>query len=132
MKHRLALLTTLLLALAAGLPAAEATPDAASRIDELEHRLIAPCCWSEPIAFHRSQIALDMRVEVQQMVESGRSDREILDYYIAQYGPRILIEPEGTLGTWMNVVPVLAVIFGLVVVVLVIRRMAKPPLPSST
>ena len=132
MKYRLAFSTLLLLALAAATQAAAVAPDATARIDELENKLIAPCCWSEPIAFHRSQVALDMKLEVRQMVEQGQTDREILDYYIAEYGPRILIEPEGTLATWMNVVPVIAVAFGLVVVVLVIRRLARPPLPSST
>jgi len=126
MKHRLLAFATLLLAAASGLVAAEVSPDAAARIDELENKLIAPCCWSETIAVHRSQVALDMKLEVRQMVEAGRTDREILDHYIAEYGPRILIEPEGGLSTWLQVVPIVAVALGLAVVVLVIRRMAKP------
>ena len=60
MKHRLLLITTVLLGLSLGLTAAEAPTDAAARVDGLEHQLIAPCCWSEPIAYHRSQIALDI------------------------------------------------------------------------
>lgn len=101
------------------------------RIERLEKSLLAPCCWSEPISVHRSEVALQMKGEVARMVHEGKTDREILDFYKARYGMRILIEPEG--GRWwlMQVVPAVFLILGLAIVVLIIRRMVRP-IPSSS
>ena len=96
--------------------------DQLARIEKLESQLLAPCCWIEPIGQHRSDVALKMREEVREMVAGGRTDREILDHYKQQYGERILVEPEGNLWWWMNVVPVLVLGIGLLVAVYVLRR----------
>jgi cytochrome c-type biogenesis protein CcmH len=99
-------------------------------VEQLEKSLLAPCCWSEPIATHRSEVALAMRVEIARFVAEGKSDREILDYYKARYGERVLVEPEGAKWWWMHVVPVLMLAAGLAVAVLVLRKWLRP-LPAS-
>ncbi len=101
------------------------------RARALQEKLIAPCCWSESVAAHRSEIAAEMRAEIARMVQEGRSDREILDFYKAKYGTRILMEPEGQLRLWAYTIPVLAVIVGLALVVWIIRRMVRPQ-PEAT
>lgn len=110
--------------------AAEPAAGQASRIDKLEHTLLAPCCWSETVATHRSEVALRMKVEIRRMVLEGKSDREILDFYKQRYGQRVLVEPEGTQWWVVNIVPVTAVILGLAFTVWVLRRWLRP-LPSS-
>lgn len=100
-------------------------PSQKERIRSLEEKLIAPCCWSESVASHRSEIAAEMRAEISRMVAEGRSDREILDYYKAKYGPRILMEPEGQLRVWAYTIPAVASIAGLAFVILLIRRMLR-------
>ncbi len=95
------------------------------RIYNLEDHLVAPCCWSETVAEHRSEIALQMRGEIEQMVAAGRTDREILDHYKAQYGMRILTEPEGTRFWVMNIVPVVMLILGAFVAIFTLRRWLK-------
>lgn len=117
------------LALAAILHA-QTPPSNGDRIRKLENSLLAPCCWAEPIAQHRSDVALQMKREIEEFVRMGKTDREILDYYKAKYGARVLVEPEGALWWWMHVVPF--VVFGasLLVVGVVLRRWLKP-LPAS-
>lgn len=101
------------------------------RIRSLQEKLIAPCCWSESVASHRSEIAAEMRAEIARMVAEGKSDREILDYYKAKYGPRILMEPEGELRIWAYTIPVVAGVAGLILVVWLIRRMLTPGKASA-
>ena len=96
------------------------------RAEHLEEQLMTPCCWKEPVRHHRSDAALTMKTEVRRMVAAGQSDREILDHYLAEYGARILVEPEGSTSAWMHIVPVLAVFVGLLVAIQVIRRWRKP------
>jgi cytochrome c-type biogenesis protein CcmH len=101
-----------------------------ARIRKLENSLLAPCCWAEPIAQHRSDVALQMRREIEEFVRAGKSDREILDFYKQKYGPRVLVEPEGALWWWMHVVPFAVLAASVIVVGLVLRRWLKP-LPAS-
>lgn len=103
------------------------------RIRSLQEKLVAPCCWSESVASHRSEIAAEMRAEISRMVAEGKSDREIFDYYKAKYGARILMEPEGRLRVWAYTIPVAASIAGLAFVIWIIRRMLRqqPAAPAG-
>lgn len=76
------------------------------RYDRLTHQLIAPCCWREPIAIHRSPEALQMLDEVEQFVAQGRSEEEIKAIYVSRYGVRILADPPGVQGQWLYTIPV--------------------------
>lgn len=123
MRKHFAFLTWILAAMVAA-PAGWSQDKA--RVRALQEKLIAPCCWSESVAMHRSEVAAEMRAEIARMVQEGRSDREILDFYKAKYGTRILMEPEGQLRLWAYTIPMVAVIAGLVLVIWIIRRMVRP------
>lgn len=127
MRRQLGMLAAVI-ALAAGL-----WGQSKERIRALQEKLVAPCCWNESVASHRSEIAAEMRAEISRMVSEGRSDREILDYYKAKYGARILMEPEGELRLWAYTIPVIASLAGLAFVIWVIRRMLRqqPAAPAS-
>ena len=60
---------------------------------ELEHLLIAPCCWRQPVADHLSAEADELRRGIHALLEAGKTRQEILDFYVAQYGPAILAKP---------------------------------------
>ena len=62
-------------------------------IRNIENNLIAPCCWVQPISEHPSEISDIMRAQVRAMVEDGKSRKEVLDFFTAQYGERILAAP---------------------------------------
>ena len=96
-------------------------PAQQAQVKRLEHKLMAPCCYSQTIDEHMSQEAADMRAEVEQMVESGRSDREILTFYRKKYGETILASPDGLSGTILAVVPILLCSASCLFVVLLIR-----------
>jgi len=100
------------------------------RIRKLENSLLAPCCWAEPIAQHRSEVALQMKREIEDFVRQGKTDREILDFYKQKYGARVLVEPEGALWWWMHAVPLAVLAASLAVVGVVLRRWLRP-LPAS-
>lgn len=78
---------------------------------------MAPCCWSENLAMHRSEVAAEMRAEIGRRVREGQSDREILDAFIARYGQRILVVPEGKLGDILLWAPPVLFLLALVFVV---------------
>jgi len=63
------------------------------RARSLEGKLMAPCCWTQPVAQHYSDAADKMRKEIREMLASGSSEQQVLDHYVAQYGERILASP---------------------------------------
>ena len=60
---------------------------------QIERMLIAPCCWTQPVSDHYSAEADQIRAGIRTMLASGKTRRQILDAYVAQYGERILAEP---------------------------------------
>lgn len=83
-----------------------------ARYQKLCESLVAPCCWSESVAMHRSPQVLQARDEVAALILQGKSDQEILDDFVARYGVRVLIEPAGGSAHWLYVLPVLALLAG--------------------
>jgi cytochrome c-type biogenesis protein CcmH/NrfF len=96
--------------------------------------LIAPCCWRESVAMHRSPASLQAREEVAAMIVAGKSEREILDDFVARYGARVLIEPEGGRAQWLYVIPILVLALGSIAAIrFLLGRVGRPRLagPSS-
>ena len=60
---------------------------------EVEERLIAPCCWRQPLSQHYSGTAEKMKDDLRQMLADGQTHEEIIDHYKAMYGERILSSP---------------------------------------
>jgi cytochrome c-type biogenesis protein CcmH/NrfF len=76
----------------------------------LEHKLVAPCCYSQIVADHMSGEAAQMRQEITEMVASGESEHQIIEAYKARYGEAILAALDGVAGVVAYTVPPL---FGL-------------------
>ena len=111
------------------------TPSASARYDKETHELIAPCCWREVIAIHRSAEAQQMLEEVKQLVADGRSEEEIKALYVARYGVRILSDPPGSAGLWLYVIPFALLCCFVVLAILRLRSLvarAEPPVPQSS
>ncbi|MFQ5676030.1 MAG: cytochrome c-type biogenesis protein CcmH [bacterium] len=102
---------------------------------ELEHSLVAPCCWNMTVDQHDSQASRQVREKISELIEQKKSKEEILAYFVAQpqYGERILAAPSqdtllGKMAYWL--IPI-ALIFGAVVVAKTIKSFSikKPAKP---
>ena len=106
------------------------TAERRGRYERLTHELIAPCCWREPIAIHRSQEALQMLDEVEKLVADGRSEEEIKNIYVARYGPRILADPPGVSKYWLYLLPFSLLTWFMVGAVFRLRSLVKRTAPA--
>ena len=79
--------------------------DHRARIQYLEKAVLAPCCYTETVGQHQSEIAVRMRVEIAKWVEQGRTDEDILDTYTKRYGAKVLVDPNTIPKGWTLVVP---------------------------
>ena len=85
-------------------------------------KLQCPVCDGQPITESNATIARQMRARVQQLVDDGATEGEILDFFVDRYGPPVLREPrpEGIgLGVWLA--PPIIALFGLLIVFLGLR-----------
>lgn len=109
---------------------AAATTDQRDRIHKLESSLIAPCCYSEVVSRHNSEVAVKMRLEIAAWVTEGKSDREIRDAYKQVYGMRVLTEPDGPAWWWSNLVPWFVLAMGAFLTVGMLRKWRRLPEPT--
>jgi cytochrome c-type biogenesis protein CcmH len=76
----------------------------------IEGRLMAPCCWTQTIDIHDSEIALSMRHEIRRRLRNGESADAIQASFVERYGPRIMaVQPNSQLK---NVFIGLSVVMG--------------------
>jgi cytochrome c-type biogenesis protein CcmH/NrfF len=100
------------------------TREQQSRVAALEGKLLAPCCYQEPVGRHQSEVALRMRLEIARFVEEGRTEPEIIDSYVQRYGAKVVADFAPTPG-WARYVPWLLSIIGAAFVAWWIRRMVR-------
>ena len=100
---------------------------AAEKVREIEDNLIAPCCWSQPVSQHYSEIAEQIRKEVRAMVAAGKSRDEIYEYYVSQYGERILAAPRPKgFNVLAYILPWAALILGAWLLAVLLKKLRSP------
>ena len=111
--------------------AAEPQARQQQRVQALQEKLLAPCCYEEPVGRHQSEIAVRMRIEIQRKVAEGKSDQEILDAYVARYGNRVLSGYAETPG-WARFVPWILLVTGAVWLSWWVRRLVRTPSSAAS
>lgn len=111
----------LLLALGYGSGAHGSAED--RRVNEIASELRCLVCQNESIAASRADLAVDLRRQIRQQLDAGKSEAEILAYMEARYGDFILYRPRlkaATLLLWFGPAALLAA--GLAALALTLRR----------
>ncbi|HKU90387.1 MAG TPA: cytochrome c-type biogenesis protein [Steroidobacteraceae bacterium] len=101
-------------------------PQLQERYEALTHELRCMQCMNNSIADSPVGLASDLRRDVKELLESGKSDDEIRAYMVQRYGNVILFTPpmSGS-SAWVWILPVLAAIAGLLIGVRIVRRRAS-------
>ena len=90
-----------------------APPVSADRVEAIASQLRCPVCQSVSVADSPSDQARDMREIIGQQVVEGRSDEEIVAFFVDRYGEWVVLSPPprgGTLALWL--LPPAAVLIG--------------------
>ena len=102
------------------------------RFHDLVAELRCVMCQNQSLADSDAQIAHDLRREVLELMQSGRSDDEIKDFLVARYGEFVLYRPELKSNTWLLWFgPALVLLAGGVAVVLAVRRRGARVVPED-
>lgn len=104
---------------------ASADPVAEARLMTLASELRCLVCQNQTIADSNADLAVDLRNEIREKIESGMSDAEIKDFMVARYGDFVLYRPPlktTTLFLWVGPFLLLAVGGGILYFTLRQRR----------
>ena len=136
--HALAALAVLLVLTVSPLAqAAEAQPLAQDsvvekRLNAISENLRCLVCQNESLAGSRADLAEDLRREVRNLILSGKSDQEIIEFLVARYGDYVLYDPPfkaTTVLLWVGPFVVLA--GGLVGLIVFLRRRGRATSSSN-
>ncbi|WFV10215.1 cytochrome c-type biogenesis protein CcmH [Citrobacter freundii] len=80
---------------------------------QLTEQLRCPKCQNNSIADSNSMIATDLRQKVYELIQEGKSQKEIVDYMVARYGNFVTYDPPLTpLTVLLWVMPMVAIGLG--------------------
>jgi len=106
-------------------PAAD-NPELEARMVDITSELRCLVCQNQTIADSHADLAADLRRQVREMLEAGKSRQEIIDYMTARYGDFVLYRPPFKATTallWLA--PALMALGGMLALVLVLRRRSR-------
>ncbi|MCB1598069.1 MAG: cytochrome c-type biogenesis protein CcmH [Gammaproteobacteria bacterium] len=109
-----------------------ADPAQQAVFDHLTNEVRCLVCQNQTIADSTAPLAIDLRREIRQMLEAGRSEEEIKTFLLDRYGDFVLYRPRWQANTallWLA--PVLLLLIGAGGLWRIIRRRAALPVPSE-
>ena len=96
------------------------------RFQKLTRQLRCLVCQNQDLADSDADLAKDLRKQVFDMMQAGKSDDEIKEFLVARYNDFVLYDPPlkpGTYLLWFT--PFALVAIGAVVVLRILRRRAR-------
>lgn len=100
-------------------------PEMEKRVNEISAELRCLVCQNQTIADSHAGLAIDLKNQVREMVKSGQSQKDIVDYMVKRYGDFVLYRPPvkpTTVLLWVG--PFLLMLIGLTVLVINLRKRA--------
>lgn len=91
-------------------------------VNRIAKKLYCPVCPNTPLDVCETQACQDWRAQIRDQLAEGWSEEQIIDYFVAQYGERVLAEPQRkgfTSLVW--ILPAIAVLLGLGIVWQVVK-----------
>ena len=94
-----------------------------ARFHQLTTELRCVMCQNQSLADSNAQIAHDLRREVLELMNQGKSNAEIKHFLVQRYGEFVLYKPEVQRDTWLLWFgPGLLLLVGAIVIVVIVRK----------
>ncbi len=124
-----ALIAVSLLALP-GTPARAQSQPTDDDVNRVAHQLYCPVCESIPLDTCSTKACADWRDLIRQKLAQGQSDQQIIDYFVATYGDRVLVQPPAHGFNWLiYIVPPVVLLGGALLAWRVLGGLVRTPKP---
>jgi cytochrome c-type biogenesis protein CcmH len=71
------------------------------RVTRITEELRCLVCQNQSIADSHAELAVQLKSQVREQLEQGRSDAEVRDYMVQRYGDFVLYRPPVRASTWL-------------------------------
>jgi len=93
------------------------------RFQNLVSKLRCLVCQNESLAGSQAELAKDLRREVYDLMKSGKSDSEVIDFLVDRYGDFVLYQPPVRPSTWLLWIGPFALF--VITAVMLIRKLSR-------
>jgi len=106
-------------------------------VNRIAKQLFCPVCENTPLDVCPTEACRQWRDLIRQMLSEGKSEQEIKDYFVLNYGARVLSEPPRTGFNWLvYVIPPMVIVAGVFILFRAMRAWThssetSPPGPSE-
>lgn len=118
------LLTLLLAGMWTNTVAAQGPTPTDDDVNRVAKQLYCPVCESTPLDVCPTEACRQWRDLIRTMLAEGKSDEEIKQYFVTQYGARVLAEPPNRLVSYL--VPAVAILLGVLFLARAFQMWMKP------
>jgi cytochrome c-type biogenesis protein CcmH len=124
-------LTILLGLLVAGSASAQQPTPSDDQVNAIAKQLYCPVCENIPLDVCPTTACAQWRELIRQKLAEGWSEKQIKDYFVQQYGARVIGTPPATGINWLvYLVPPVAILAGVYILYRALRSW-KRPLPEA-
>src|SRR5215217_4680980 len=99
-------------------------------VNRIAKQLYCPVCESTPLDVCPTEACRQWRELIRTMLAEGKSEAEIKQYFVTQYGARVLAEPPNRLVSYL--VPAVIILLGALLLLRGFQMWMKPFAPQST
>lgn len=119
-------------ALAASRPAQAQPPTPSdNQVNQVASQLYCPVCENVPLDVCPTQACAQWRELIREKLAAGWSDDQIKQYFVTQYGDRVLATPPAHGLNWLvYVLPPVAILVGVGILAGVLRSWRRSPVPE--
>jgi cytochrome c-type biogenesis protein CcmH len=104
-------------------PVGAQTPSVDDEVNRIAKTLYCPVCPNTPLDVCNTQACADWRKQIKEMLIQGKSEQQIRDYFVQQFGERVLGAPPAEGFNWIAyILPALGIVLGAVVAWLTVRQ----------
>lgn len=93
-------------------------------VNRIAKQLYCPVCESTPLDVCPTEACRQWRDLIRTMLAEGKSEQEIKQYFVTQYGDRVLAEPPNRLVSYL--VPAVAILLGVLLLARGFQMWMKP------
>jgi len=102
------------------------------RTQQVAGLLRCPVCQGLSVADSPSEMAVNMKGQVRELLARGYTEQQILDFFERSYGQFVLLKPKFKgLASAVWILPLLAIAVGVVVVVSKAKKLEQQPTANS-
>ncbi len=115
--------------------AQEPTPGAITddQVNAIAKQMFCPVCESTPLDVCPTTACAQWRELIRQKLAAGWSEQQIKDYFVEQYGARVLAAPPAQGFNWLvYVVPPLAILLGAIILFRALKAWKQPAASQET